>query len=70
MTDDRIYPTQTREVSKGSVKGGKRGTVVYFDEETFEEIRQRAEKQQTSFGEQVRLLVEWGLMDAAEEQMP
>jgi hypothetical protein len=34
---------------------------VRFDEETFETIRRRAVAQGTSFSEQVRLLVEWGL---------
>lgn len=60
------HVSQTRPVSRGSVKGGKRGTICYFDEETFEQIRARAEKERTSFGEQVRLLVEWGLEDAAD----
>jgi hypothetical protein len=35
--------------------------VVSFDPETFAEIRGRAIQQQTSFAEQIRLLVEWGL---------
>lgn len=35
--------------------------VVCFDDETFETIRQRAMAAETSFAEQVRLLVEWGL---------
>ncbi|KKN17941.1 hypothetical protein LCGC14_0960870 [marine sediment metagenome] len=34
---------------------------VRFDPETFEEIRRRAIKEGTSFAEQVRILVEWGL---------
>jgi hypothetical protein len=32
-----------------------------FDPETFEAIRTRAVREQTSFAEQVRTLVEWGL---------
>ena len=36
---------------------------IYFDDETFEQIRARALKEDTSIGAQVRLLVEWGLMD-------
>ena len=32
-----------------------------FDPQTFAEIRARAVRAQTSFAEQVRLLVEWGL---------
>jgi hypothetical protein len=35
--------------------------VVRLDDEMFEEVRQRAEREKTSFGEQVRILVEWGL---------
>ena len=34
---------------------------VRFDSETFDEIRKRAIKEGTSFAEQVRILVEWGL---------
>lgn len=36
--------------------------VVGFDGDTFTEIQERAAKQKTSFGDQVRQLVEWGLM--------
>lgn len=35
--------------------------VVRFDPDTFEQIRQRAIAEKTSFAEQVRRLVEWGL---------
>ena len=38
-----------------------RRTMVGFDEDVFAEIRGRAVTQHTSFAEQVRLLVEWGL---------
>lgn len=38
--------------------------VCAFDEETFAQIRGRAVKEQTSFAEQVRQLVEWGLEEA------
>lgn len=38
-----------------------RRVVVGFDQETFQVIRDRAVKENTSFAEQVRLLVEWGL---------
>lgn len=46
--------------------GGRHGPnemriVVSFDDETFSEIRQRAVQRGTSFAEQVRQLVEWGL---------
>lgn len=46
-------------------RGGLKRIVVAFDDETFEVIRDRAVKAQTSFAEQVRQLVEWGLEDAA-----
>ena len=35
--------------------------VVAFDPDTFAEIRERAIRGQTSFAEQVRMLVDWGL---------
>jgi len=38
-----------------------RRIMVAFDEETFADIRARALSAQSSFAEQVRLLVEWGL---------
>ncbi len=46
--------------------GGNLAVSVRFDPETFEQIRARAERERTSFGEQVRVLVEVGLeeMDA------
>lgn len=52
--------------SKESVANGtkvklKRKAGVFFDEDQFAEIRQRAVKEKTSFSYQVRLLVEWGL---------
>jgi hypothetical protein len=40
--------------------------VVRLDDDTFAEVRSRAQRECTSFGEQVRLLVEWGL-EAANE---
>jgi hypothetical protein len=41
---------------------GLRRIVVAFDEETFAQVRDRSVKHKTSFAEQVRLLVEWGMM--------
>lgn len=32
-----------------------------FDEDTFKQISERAQQNGTSFSEQVRILVEWGL---------
>lgn len=59
-------------VAKGCIRRGDahgdhkciRRIVVSFDDETFEEIRQRAVKAGTSFAEQVRLLVEFGMESA------
>ena len=62
-----------RQPGKGSTKRSSVGfpehiknarrIVVQFDDETFEQIRRRAVKAKTSFAEQVRLLVEWGLAE-------
>lgn len=38
-----------------------RKVVCLFDDETFEQVRQRAIAKETSFAEQIRQLVEWGL---------
>ena len=43
--------------------------VVRLDDETFHEVRDRAVTLGTSFAEQVRLLVEWGLETAREESL-
>lgn len=53
--------TQTRAVAKGHVWRGQRRVVCAFDIETFEFIQSRAVKMKTSFAEQVRTLVEWGI---------
>lgn len=53
--------TQKRPVAQGVRKGEYIGVVVRFDPETFEQIRGRALREATSFGEQVRTLIEWGL---------
>ena len=41
--------------------------VVRFDKRTFAQIRARAVAEKTTFSEQVRLLVEWGLEAAKPE---
>jgi hypothetical protein len=55
-------------------RGNRRGRVgrsdptqisIRFDDLTFETIRERAKTEKTSFAEQVRTLVEWGLESAA-----
>lgn len=38
-----------------------RDTSIRFDMETFEEVKQRAAKKKTSFGAEIRHLVEMGL---------
>lgn len=40
---------------------GLRRIVVAFDEETFAQLREKAVLANTSFAEQVRLHVEWGM---------
>lgn len=49
---------------RGLRKGGVMRIVVCFDDETFDQIRARAVRKNTSFAEQVRQLVEFGLIDA------
>ena len=60
---DTVIPTQKKRhaVGLGFIKGDYRRIVVSFDEEMFSEIYKRARRANTSFAEQVRLLVEWGL---------
>ncbi|MBO6858346.1 hypothetical protein [Roseibium sp.] len=56
--------TQKRPVAKGCIdpkRPGQRKVVLVLDDETFEQIRDMAIKDGTSFAEQIRLLVEWGL---------
>lgn len=53
---------QIERVAKGVTdRRVARRVVIAFDDETFATIRQRAIAAETSFAEQVRLLVEWGL---------
>lgn len=56
--------TQKRPVARGSKDArfpGLTSVVIRLDDETFAEVRALAIKNGTSFGEQVRTLVEWGL---------
>lgn len=56
--------TQKRPVARGSKDPRfpeHTQIVVRLDDETFAQIRERAVREGTSFGEQVRTLVEWGL---------
>lgn len=49
-------------VARGVAYGpDRRRIIIEFDNEMFDEIRQRAIKHHTTFAEQVRTLVQWGL---------
>jgi hypothetical protein len=52
-----------RRVGVGHCRGasGLRQMMISFDEDTFAEIRRLAETEKSSFAEQVRILVQWGL---------
>lgn len=56
-----------QQVASGPGRGVQRGAdtmkriVVSFDTDTFDELHRRARRDGTSFAEQVRQLVEWGL---------
>lgn len=57
-----------QQMKSGPARGVRRsdGTiqaVVKLDPDTFEAVRQRAVREETSFAEQVRILLEWGLED-------
>lgn len=61
MTDPH---TRKRPIARGCRDPrfpGYLGIVVRLDEETFQQVRDLAERRGTSFGEQVRTLIEWGL---------
>lgn len=61
---------QKRKVGAGVArKTGRRGIVVEFDVDTFAQVRERALANDTSFAEQVRTLVEWGLESAGENEI-
>ena len=47
---------------------GKLAVVVHFDDDMFATLRTRALREGTSFGEQVRFMVQWGL--EADDQEP
>jgi hypothetical protein len=50
---------------RGTHKRNGRMITVQFDHDTFNQLRNRAIAEKTSFSEQVRLLVEWGLESVA-----
>lgn len=61
----RILRDRTEAPTRRRGKVQVNGTVltsVALDEETYGQVWARAEREGTSFAEQLRLLVEWGLM--------
>lgn len=50
--------------AKGVEHRGKKRVMVSFDEDTFAEVREIAVRREISFGEAVRTLVEFGLIEA------
>lgn len=64
MSDAVMRHTQKRPVARGNVRHdlpGTRQISIVFDDEQFDRIKARALVAGTSFAEEVRLLVEWGL---------
>lgn len=61
--------TRRSHPAAGRKRSGRNGieTGIIFDDETFAEIRARAVREGTTFSEQVRMLCQWGLDDAAED---
>lgn len=60
--DDGLIPAmRRRDPGRGLDRGSYKRIVVSLPDETFDEIRALAVKRRTSFAEQIRLLVEWGL---------
>ena len=59
---------------KNPPKGERRRTgsriTIEFDDITFDEIKKRAIREKSSFAEQVRTLVEWGLNSEQETECP
>jgi len=57
----RNFEDRTTRQAVGFPHGNHVKIVCAFDVETFDDIRKRAVKAETSVAEQVRKLVEWGL---------
>lgn len=64
MARDAVRVIRWGKPAAGSheTSGGLVKCVVALDPDTFAEVRRRALREGTSFAEQVRLLIEWGLM--------
>lgn len=54
-----------RQPARGHPYRNQLRVVVSFDPETFNQIQMLAIKDRVSFGEMVRQLTEWGLMEVA-----
>lgn len=68
QTDNPIRHTRKREVAKGVVRpNGEIGVVVHLPPEMFQKIRQIAIEEGTSWGEQCRIFLEWGLEESDDE---
>lgn len=57
----RLDPAVGSNSRGDGTRHNQRRIVIGFDDETFQVIRDRSIREKTSFAEQVRLLVEWGL---------
>lgn len=64
----RKSPGKGSTAHAGAKERHERRIVVSFDDETFAAVRARAVSNNSSFAEQVRTLVDWGL--EAEERTP
>lgn len=61
--------TQKRPVARGVQRpDGRIGVVVNLDPDTFQDVRARAIREGTSWGEQARTLIEWGLEVVTSEE--
>ncbi len=59
---------QWNKPAQGVGDGKMLKTVCNFDAETHAEIKALAVREKTSFAAQVRILVEWGLMEVAAQE--
>lgn len=67
MTGPR-HAMRMKNPGKGHRKGTRVKVVCTFDDETFDQIRALAVKEKTGLTEQIRTLVEFGLMDMESER--
>ena len=60
-TGPRLGQPKGTGPAQGVPVGALRKIVIAVEHETFETLRNRAIRDNTSFAEQVRILIEWGL---------